>query len=947
MTTRVPIRYGGTGANTAADARTALGVAPAEAFDVANTASSTANTAYDAANTANTNALAAYGQANLAYAQANAAYDAANNAQVTVYANNASNVTTQNINFVNTATVTVAVTANGSNANIEFTAAPQTVVNDTFTAVGNTAAAATANIANGLYAISTSAYDQANAAYGQANDAYGAANTANTNALDAYAQANTARNTANAAYGQANDAYSQANTAYGQANAAYGAANTANTNALTAYGQANLAYTQANAAYNQANLAYAEANLKLNLSGGVIVGDVSITGNLFVNGTETIVNTQSLTINDPIFLLANNNTTNAVGLGFVAHYGPTQQHTGLIRAHQDNIWYLFEDYDDHILYANNVLDTGNIKLATLKANINANSLLLVGNTVATQANLTIVYDTANTAYGQANLAYAQANAGYDQANTARNTANAAYDSANTANTNALAAYGQANAAYTAANNSANTVRVSQNGAATLSAKQLNFVNTANITIAVTDSGDGNANIEFELTTGGGTLSNIAISSNSVFATNANAFNFVNTATVQITVEPGINGNANISFAAAGGTAGGSAAVKDVFFGNGANDTFVLSTTPVANSYTLVFVDRVYQETADYRLNGSQLEFLTGAPPANSVVEVFTYFGTSQPGIMLSDLFVGSGSCTQFALSQTCTTDRTFVYLNGVSQRPDADYQVNGATLTLNAAPALNTNVHVRTIGIYALANANLVLPATFMTDTFTATGSCTQFTMSQAGTTNSTFVFLNGISQKPLTDFYIANGVLTFTSAPANGIQIETRSVGNFSLVEIDQSRVDSDRFTGDGACTTFSLSAATSTAKAFVYIDGVSQKPYIDYNLAGQQIVFANPPDNGTIVEVRTLSEFQFVTDYTIVAYEQANAAYAQANAARDQANTGYAQANVAYGQANLAYAQANTARDTANDAYGQANTALNTAIAAYAQANTKASIGLVIALS
>lgn len=119
------------------------------------TSGASAGDAYNQAN-------AAYDQANAAYAQANAAYDAANNAKVTIFANNASNVTTQNVNFVNTSTVTVFVTSDGANANIEFTAAPQTVVDDTYTAAGNTAAAATANIANGLFAIATSAYDAAN-----------------------------------------------------------------------------------------------------------------------------------------------------------------------------------------------------------------------------------------------------------------------------------------------------------------------------------------------------------------------------------------------------------------------------------------------------------------------------------------------------------------------------------------------------------------------------------------------------------------------------------------------------------------------------------------------------------------------------------------------------------------------------------------------------------------
>lgn len=317
----------------------------------------------------------------------------------------------------------------------------------------------------------TFVYAQANAAYGQANAAYTQANTARTTANDAYLQANTARDTANGAYAQANGAYAQANGAYAQANGAYAQANGAYSQANGAFAQANGAYAQANGAYGIANLkiasitvsgnglavtntttanvndytlsvntasttqrgttllidsvsstdtanaatanavktAYEYANGKLSLTGGVVIGDVTIDGNLFVNGVQTIVNTNSLTVNDPIFLLANNNTTNSVGIGIVGHYGPTQQHSGLVRAHQDNIWYLFEDYDDHILYANNVLDTGNIKLATLKANISANSILLVGNIVATQANLTIAHNQANAAYAQANAAYADAN----------------------------------------------------------------------------------------------------------------------------------------------------------------------------------------------------------------------------------------------------------------------------------------------------------------------------------------------------------------------------------------------------------------------------------------------------------------------------------------------------------------------------------------------------------
>ena len=916
MTTRVPIRYGGTGANTASDARTALGVPPLAAYDVANSASSTANAAYSqantaysaantantnalnaysqansaygqantaygqandayaAANTANTNALNAYAQANAAYSQANAAYNAANNAQVTVYANNASNVTTQRINFVNTATVTVSVTADSSNANIAFTAAPQTVVNDTYTAAGNTAAAATANIANGLYAISTSAYDQANTArgqantaYGQANDAYAAANTANTNALNAYSQANAAYGQANTAYGQANDAYAQANTARGTANSAYGqannayaqandayaAANTANTNALAAYGQANLAYTQANAAYNQANAAYAEANLKLNLTGGTINGSLNVSGNLTITGNTSYINVSTLNVSDPIiFIAANNDTSDIVDIGFVGgkNTGGSFTHTGLVRDAGDGTWYLFDNLTD-AGHVNNVIDFANTTLALLRANINANSILLTGNAVATQANLTLAHNQANTANAQANLAYDQANAARSDANTTFGTINT---NITTANTQANAARDQANSAYGAANSAANTVRVSQNGTSTLSAKQLNFVNTANVKIAVSDSGDGNANITFDLGAGGGgTLSNIAISSNGVFRTNANAFNFVNTSTVSVTVSSGVNGNANISFTSA--ATGNTAIARQSFTGNGAQTIYSLSTAPEDENHTLVFVDAVFQGPDAYSINGTNLEF-TSAPDNGANVEVYIYgSGSAGQVVITSDRFAGTGSCTAFTLSQTGSAIKTLVFLDGVAQRPLVDYQVSGTGLSFNVAPASATVIEARTFSNFNATDIN-VAPVSLTSDRFTGTGSCTAFTLSQTGTTDSTFVFLNGVSQKPGVDYSVANTQLTLTSAPANGTIVEARTIGSFKVIETS-SKIDSDTFNADGNTTVYSLSASSTTTKVFVNIDGVSQKPYTDYIVSGNKLTFVQAPPSGTVIEARSFSPF------------------------------------------------------------------------------------------
>lgn len=431
-------------ANTArTQANTAYGQANV-AYGTANASYAQANAAYGEANNVSGVANAAYAQANAAYGQANSARTSANAAAntVRVSANGGSTLSGKQLNFVNTSTtvITVGDAADG-NANISIEVIGGGAIGQAYDQA-NTAR----DTANASYAQANTARGTANDSYAQANAAYGQANTGYAQANAAYAQANTARGTANDAYGQANAAYGQANNGYAQANAAYG--------------QANAAYGQANAAYSQANAAYGEANLKLNLSGGTVSGDLTVSGNLYLTGNATYINVATLKVNDSIIQLSTNSTSDAVDIGFMGHYSPdggtTNLHAGFIRHAADDIFYLVDGYGPEP--TNNIIDVASANLATLRANVNAASLLLNGSVVATQANLTIAHNQANAAYGQANTArgtandaYGQANAAYGQANTARTTANDAYAAANTAGTNALNAYAQANAAYGQAN----------------------------------------------------------------------------------------------------------------------------------------------------------------------------------------------------------------------------------------------------------------------------------------------------------------------------------------------------------------------------------------------------------------------------------------------------------------------------------------------------------------
>lgn len=90
------------------------------------------------------------------------------------------------------------------------------------------------------------------------------------------------------------------------------------------------------------------------------------------------------------------------------------------------------------------------------------------------------------------------------ANATTVNASSVVNSASFVTTAGLNVTNQANNAYAAANAAANTVRVSQNGSSTLSAKQLNFINTATVTVEVLGHSDGsNANVAFTVIGGGG------------------------------------------------------------------------------------------------------------------------------------------------------------------------------------------------------------------------------------------------------------------------------------------------------------------------------------------------------------------------------------------------------------------------------------------------------------
>jgi hypothetical protein len=168
----------------------------------------------------------------------------------------------------------------------------------------------------------------------------------------------------------------------------------ANATAIASYAHANASYDKANAANIIAQAAFNDSNTRLSTSGGTVTGNVTITGNLTVQGTLTSVNTQVLSVTDSLIELANNNTSDTLDIGFYGNYsnGTSNLFTGLVRSDIDKIYYLFDTLTEHP--SNTSINFGNAKVATLNANVVANSVLISGVNVLSHANA--AFNLANT-----------------------------------------------------------------------------------------------------------------------------------------------------------------------------------------------------------------------------------------------------------------------------------------------------------------------------------------------------------------------------------------------------------------------------------------------------------------------------------------------------------------------------------------------------------------------
>jgi hypothetical protein len=104
-----------------------------------------------------------------------------------------------------------------------------------------------------------------------------------------------------------------------------------------------------------------------------LTGNLNLSGSLIITGAATSVSTQSLAVEDSIIIMAANNTTDTLDIGFAGSYnnGSANVYTGIVRNATDKEYYVFDSYDT--TPGNDIdLNDPSFKIANLHANFNGN-----------------------------------------------------------------------------------------------------------------------------------------------------------------------------------------------------------------------------------------------------------------------------------------------------------------------------------------------------------------------------------------------------------------------------------------------------------------------------------------------------------------------------------------------------------------------------------------------
>jgi len=207
--------------------------------------------------------------------------------------------------------------------------------------------------------------------------------------------------------------------------------------------------------------------------------------------------------------------------------------------------------------------------------------------------------------------------------------------------------------------------------------------------------------------------------------------------------------------------------------------------------------------------------------------------------------------------------------NSASSYANASFiHANAAFAVANSGGGAGTDSYARDTANSASVYANAAFAAantgggggggtgqyasTMKVDSFTGTGACTQFTLTQEPSGEDyTIVSLNGILQHK-SAYSLSGSIVTFSEAPENNIAIDIVSLVN--KVAGGSSEIVVDNFTGTGACTQFTLTTTPANENFVTAVfDGVTQSR-LTYSVSGTTITFDEAPPNTANIEITTI---------------------------------------------------------------------------------------------
>ena len=156
-------------------------------------------------------------------------------------------------------------------------------------------------------------------------------------------------------------------------------------------------------------------------------------------------------------------------------------------------------------------------------------------------------------------------------------------------------------------------------------------------------------------------------------------------------------------------------------------------------------------------------------------------------------------------------------------------------------------------------------------DRFSGTGSTTVFTLTRSVQKEVDLdVYVENVSQEPITAYSVSGTTLTFTGAPPSGtnnIYVVYRNFDSGAQVYVADGSITyaklanniriftTDNLTPNGNNTVFTLTEPPADANTvMVTVDGVVQRAPVHYTTTGNTITFTSSPPAGANVHVRHL---------------------------------------------------------------------------------------------